>query len=1098
MKRLLPCALVGLCLFVLPACGDAATEGDSSGSQGVALPDVQELPDVSPADVSAVDALQELPSEDAGIPEDAKEGEFGAACAGNEDCYSGWCVEGPKGYLCTKLCTEECPTGFDCKSVASGASDVAFLCVPQVKKVCFPCTEDFQCAGGACLQIDGQGQCGYGCKVDPDCPEAFVCAADPEGAKTGLFCQPKSGSCSCIPALEGTQRTCSFTNDEGACYGVETCDAAIGWVGCNAKPAEVEACDGVDNDCNGLVDEDLPVEQSCEIGGGELGTCPGVDVCLGPQGWVCQGNTPEAETCDYQDNNCDGQVDEPFTTDGVYLHFDHCGSCNLSCAIGFPNAESTECVMLGEQPQCVVAACAPGFVKANDFQCLPNIASICQPCSSDANCLGVDAACVALDGGSFCGQACATNDECPDAYACTDVGLAASQCVPASGSCTCDGTNTDLSRACAVTYTPPDPTQPATTCNGFEQCTSDGWAPCALPEEACDGLDNNCDGSIDEGFKNGQGTYDLVEHCGGCFFSCLALAVPNADAVCDTSVGAPQCGYQCKAGSFDVNGLSADGCECTPLSDVDWPGDGLDVNCDGIDGEVVGGVFVAKDGSDDNPGTLQAPLLTLTAGLLLAQQEGRRDVYVATGVYSESLLLLDGVGLYGGYSSDFSKKNVLTFETAILGKAPTLSSPAAVNAQGLGGPDAPTPTVLDGFSVFGANAANVAGANSYAIYIANCGPNLLIRDNTVFGGAGGNGAQGQEGSDGLDGVHGAVGQDAYDVPWPFFGNRTCFGADELVGGQGGQLVCGDGTSVSGGTGGRSACPSYGSSPSGLENGQPGKGPSGTLGGLSGWDGRVTTSSQCSLCNMPAGQNPMSAALGQAAAGGAWGQAGAGCTDASGGIIGNHWTAQAGSTGVLGVHGAGGGGGGAGGGVEVTGSFCAADGGHDVGGSGGGGGSGGCAGTGGVGGTGGGGSFGIFVVYSLPPQALVQIVDNHVQPGSGGMGGSGGPSGAGGVGGAGDAGGASGEGATSTFCARNGASGGAGGQGGHGGGGGGGCGGSAYGIYLFQAGGTIPMASLLNENTFSAGGTGGPGGPGGASLGLSGTSGVNGQSAPTNF
>jgi hypothetical protein len=1104
MIRSFVLVLGGVLLGATAACGEDSTTGgsladaslsDSSGSITIDIVDATSGPDLATGDLGSTEdaTIADAPL----FPEDALEGEFGAACAGNDDCYSGWCVEGPQGYVCTDLCTESCPPGFDCKSVSSGTSDIVFLCVPQIQKVCVPCTEDFQCSGGACLQIDGEGQCGYVCDEASDCPNGFECAEDPEGAQSGTFCQPKSGSCECIPALAGNQRTCSFENEVGSCYGVEVCDTDLGWTGCSAKPPVEEICDGMDNDCDGFVDEEQPVDDPCEVTLDDVGTCIGISVCLGPQGWVCQGSTPEVESCDYKDNNCDESVDEPFVTDGLYMDFDHCGSCNVSCSIGFPNADVTACVLLGDQPQCVVEACSPGFVKANEFQCLPNIASICQPCNSSANCLGVNAGCVDLDDGKYCGQACGLNDDCPDGYVCNDVGLAAMQCVPGSGSCSCDGTNTDLSRACSVTFTPADPTQPAYTCNGFEQCTVDGWAPCSLPEEECDGVDNNCDGLVDEGFKNDLDQYAMVQHCGGCNVSCLALAVPNAEAACSLELGVPQCDYDCKEGYFDVNGSSDDGCECSPVDDVDWAGDGIDADCDGIDGELANGVFVAKDGSDDNVGSIDAPLLTISTGLSMASSLGLRDVYVATGVYSENVMLMEGVGLYGGYSSDFSKQNSVTFETAVLGKDPTLSEPAAVNAQSLGGPNAETPTVFDGFSVFGSNAANVPGANSYVFYVSNCGSNLIIRNNRIYGGAGGNGAPAGGGVDGSDAFNGSGGQGAYDVPW-FGGNRTCFAADELSGGMGGQLICSDGANISGGQGGKGHCPVYGAFPAGDQNGGSGLGPSGASGGGAGWDGRVNTNSNCSLCNMPAAQNPMSGELGGSASQGIWGPSGGGCGEPSGKILGNHWKAYAGGEGSLAGHGSGGGGGGAGGGVQVLGASCGGDGGHDVGGSGGGGGSGGCAGTGGSGGGGGGGSFGIFVVYSLPPQGLPQITNNLVKSGTGGSGGAGGPGGAGGVGGSGAAGGGSGEGSSATFCARGGASGGDGGQGGHGGGGGGGCGGSSYGIFVYQAGGAIPMESLAQQNSFLQGGLGGSGGPGGASLGNSGTTGSNGLWSETNF
>ena len=42
------------------------------------------------------------------------------------------------------------------------------------------------------------------------------------------------------------------------------------------------------------------------------------------------------------------------------------------------------------------------------------------------------------------------------------------------------------------------------------------------------------------------------------------------------------------------------------LSDVDFP-DGVDDNCDGVDGDADLALFVSKDGSDQGTGTLEDP-----------------------------------------------------------------------------------------------------------------------------------------------------------------------------------------------------------------------------------------------------------------------------------------------------------------------------------------------------------------------------------------------------------------------------------------------------------------------------------------------------------
>jgi len=96
-------------------------------------------------------------------------------------------------------------------------------------------------------------------------------------------------------------------------------DAAI-------HPGADEICDGIDNDCNELVDEvdpdligDGPWYQDLDGDGyGDLATA--VDGCSAPTDWVIQGGDcndlsafihPDApEVCDGIDNDCDGQTDD--------------------------------------------------------------------------------------------------------------------------------------------------------------------------------------------------------------------------------------------------------------------------------------------------------------------------------------------------------------------------------------------------------------------------------------------------------------------------------------------------------------------------------------------------------------------------------------------------------------------------------------------------------------------------------------------------------------------------------------------------------------------------------------------------------------------
>lgn len=46
-------------------------------------------------------------------------------CDGNDDCDSGWCVEHMGDGVCSVVCQEECPNGWECRPV--GAAEDACL-----------------------------------------------------------------------------------------------------------------------------------------------------------------------------------------------------------------------------------------------------------------------------------------------------------------------------------------------------------------------------------------------------------------------------------------------------------------------------------------------------------------------------------------------------------------------------------------------------------------------------------------------------------------------------------------------------------------------------------------------------------------------------------------------------------------------------------------------------------------------------------------------------------------------------------------------------------------------------------------------------------
>jgi hypothetical protein len=1089
-------------LLLSAACGDSQTPGGTSTDIDATVD--LEIPVTPDADASALPdlevAVDTTPTPDVVSDLPPAAGEFGSPCTQNLDCFSGFCVEGPDGDVCTSLCATTCPDGFLCKGIQNAAQDVTFICLPSLERRCTPCQDDTQCGGGACLALDGSDRCAPACEEAADCVTGYLCQPDATGEHTGSFCQPATGSCTCNPTSDGGLRTCSVSNDTGTCLGIETCEPTNGWGACTAKAATAEACDGQDNDCNGLVDDGSLGGGACENTVDGVGSCAGFTVCTGLGGVACQGPQPEVESCDFKDNDCDGKFDEDFKTGDIYTSFEHCGACYVNCGLGFANAAETTCATTGPTPQCEVVGCVPGFVKLGAFQCIPEGASLCQSCVSDASCLGEDAACVALDDGSFCAQACTAAADCPSGFVCqTIAGVAAKQCVPATGSCTCSAANAGLARPCLQSWTPADPGQPAYTCSGQEICSASGWGGCQLPSELCDAVDNDCDGGIDEDFRDVAGKYGSVTHCGGCDISCLALSFPNAQPICDTAGPVPLCDYGCAAGFVDVDGAAANGCECAPTPGVDYPDPlGVDSNCDGIDGDRASGLFVSKAGDDAAPGSLEAPKRTIQGAIDAAKSQGKTSVFVATGLYVESLLLADGVSVYGGYSATFTVRDATAYQTALLGQAPTVQRPGAVNGIGVGQAPA-NDTTFAGFTVFGED-NTASGGTSYAIYLRDVGPALHIIQNVVVAGDGGFGALGASGTTGAGGAGGSAGAGAKST------GVLCDSSDIAQGGGGGVSTCG-GTVTSGGQGGTRVCPdapddvqNVAQSPTVAEFGVDGAkgGATAGFGGEAGWHQLVGASS-CGVCSSSK-THASDGADGADGVGGAGGAGAAPCTDADGAVSGGFWAPDNGGAGGDGKAGGGGGGGGAGGGVDEKASCTDASTNFVLGGSGGGGGAGGCQGTGGKGGGGGGGSFGIFATWTAAPSALPEIADNEIFRGRGGAGGAGGVAGIGGAGGFGASGGASNQGTGSfplNFCGSGGGFGGNGGAGGHGAGGAGGCGGASFGLFLNLGAGSPPLGPVQN-NAYPTSGQAGAGGVGGPSFGVPGPSGSAGVHKATNL
>lgn len=105
-------------------------------------------------------------------------------------------------------------------------------------------------------------------------------------------------------------------------------------------PTAIESCDGIDNDCNGLVDDNITLYSfwpDADNDGFGDATFASLDTCLSiaPAGYVinnqdCDDNDPYSnpdalEQCDGVDNNCNGLTDEALELFTYYIDYDEDG-----------------------------------------------------------------------------------------------------------------------------------------------------------------------------------------------------------------------------------------------------------------------------------------------------------------------------------------------------------------------------------------------------------------------------------------------------------------------------------------------------------------------------------------------------------------------------------------------------------------------------------------------------------------------------------------------------------------------------------------------------------------------------------------------------
>ena len=321
----------------LSGCSNAPATGNSQPADASDVTftskDVAAWPDGQTAD-TAGDAATDASSSDTLAT--TCPGASGCYCGNASDCSNGLCLDTSDGKRCATPCGSGCGADQTCVSLPGANGQSFSVCVGKWGKLCYPCSATKDCeepgvSGSICANEGALGSfCGAKCTTATDCPNGYDCqvAQSPEGPKTLQCIRVGSdgktpATCSCTQAAKDAALSTACFGEQkdlsgkvvAKCPGVRIC-GPTGLSDCALTAPKPETCDGIDNDCNGQIDDgstDCPVNTTC-IGGKCQGACTAVDG--GWSAWVpgvCSatcgsGTLVSTRTCSAPAPACGGQA----------------------------------------------------------------------------------------------------------------------------------------------------------------------------------------------------------------------------------------------------------------------------------------------------------------------------------------------------------------------------------------------------------------------------------------------------------------------------------------------------------------------------------------------------------------------------------------------------------------------------------------------------------------------------------------------------------------------------------------------------------------------------------------------------------------------